>query len=295
MKTFTSIRLLVLSLLTVVLLVAPGCQEGAGLDPRERQEMEQIFAEARKLDDAGRYHEALVRYETILGRHPDYMSTRLNAAMAAYDAGEYRKANDHFEVLHKFGPNDWFVIRKLIQCNERLNDNEKVELYRKKLEGLREQKDGSAVLKRYEGLTRDYIPVGSMHLIGYEFFEPKKHGRLWFFKLEDKSKNQVSAFLLESTPFFTNEGKRIFTMTESSFGWLKIWHVGTEGREYKWARDFVLDCLQGKRTPLVTRPLPPDYQAVAPPAVKAPGQEPVDPELKGAEDTEPAAPPKPKK
>jgi hypothetical protein len=288
-------RLLSLLLLCLLLLVAPGCQEGAGLDPRERAEMEQIFAEARKLDDAGRYHEALVRYETILARHPEYMSTRLNAAMSAYDAGEYQKANDHFEVLHKYGPDDWFVIRKLIQCNERMNQSEKVELYRKKLDTLREQKGGSAVLKRYEGLTRDYIPVGSMHLIGYEFFEPKKHGRLWFFKLEDKSKAQVSAFLLESTPFFTNDGKRIFTMTEASFGWLKIWHVGVEGREYKWSRDFVLDCLQGKRTPLVTKPLPPDYQAVVAPAIKAPGQDPVDPELKGAEDAEPAPPPKPKK
>lgn len=288
-------RALLLGLLCLALAAIPGCQEGAGLDLRERAEMEQIFADARKFDDAGRFHEALVRYETILARHPDYMSTRLNAAMSAYDAGEYQKANDHFEVLHKYGSNDWFVIRKLIQCNERLNQTEKVEAYRKKLDELRAQKGGSAVLKRYEGLTRDYIPVGSMHLIGYEFFEPKKHGRLWFFKLEDKNKSQVSAFLLEATPFFNNDGKRLFCLTEASFGWLRIWHVGVEGRDYKWARDFVLDCLQGKRTPLVTKPLPPEYEAIAAPAIaKAPGKESGDAETKGVEDEEPPPPPKAK-
>ena len=269
-----SVRLLLPRLLVfcVVIAALSGCQELQGLDPRERAEMEEIFAQARKFDEVGQYHEALVRYETILGRHPDFMSTRLNAAMSAYDAGEYQKANDHFEVLHKFGPSDWFVIRKLIQCNERLNKQEKVDEYRKMLEGLRQQKDGSAILKHYEGLTRDYIPIGTMHLIGYEFFEPKKHGRLWYFKLEDRSKNQVSAFLLEATPFFTNDGHRIFSLTEASFGWLKVWHVGPEGREYNWTRDRVIECLQGKRQPLVTRPLPPEFEALAAPAVaKAPG------------------------
>src|SRR5471032_1155041 len=180
-NTYRICMLLALAMLT-------GCKELESVDPRERAELEVVFADARKYDDAGQYHEALVRYETILGHHPEFMSTRLNAAMAAYDAGEYQKANDHFEVLHKYGPNDWFVVRKLIQCNERLGHTEKIDEYRHTLEALRQQKGGSVALKRYEGLTRDYIPVGTMHLIGYEFFEPKKHGRLWFFKLEDRTK-----------------------------------------------------------------------------------------------------------
>ena len=107
----------------------------------------------------------------------------------------------------------------------------------KKLEELRHNKGGSLVLKRYEGLTRDYLPIGSMHLIGYEFFEPEKHGRLWFFKLEDKNKEQVSVFLLAATPFHENNGKRIFSLSEASFGWLRTWHVGPEGRDYEWTRD----------------------------------------------------------
>ncbi|HEY3321461.1 MAG TPA: hypothetical protein VGP72_13400 [Planctomycetota bacterium] len=247
------------------LLLFAGCEEMRGLDPRERAVLEQIFEEARRLDDAGRYHEALVRYETILGRHPEFMSTRLNAAMSAYDAGEYDKAKGHFEALHKYGPGDWFVIRKLIQCNERLGNKEAVAEYRAKLEKLRKHAEGSIVLKRYEGLTRDYIPIGTMHLIGYEFFEPQKHGRLWFFRLEDKSKAPVTSFLLQATPFHDNSGKRIFCLTEATGGWMRIWHVGAEGREYAWTRDVVLDCLHGKRQPLVTKPLPADYEALAAP------------------------------
>ncbi|HYG75517.1 MAG TPA: tetratricopeptide repeat protein [Planctomycetota bacterium] len=260
------LRLLSLSLLALAcVFFTPGCEEARGLDPRERAAMTVVFEEARALDEQGRYHEALVRYETVLARHPQFMSTRLNAAMAAYDAGAYEKARGHFEVLHKYGPGDWFVIRKLIQCCERLNDKEGVESYRAKLEKLRQQAAGSVVLKRYEGLTRDYIPVGSMHLIGYEFFEPKKHGRLWFFRLEDKNKAPVTAFLLEATPFHDNSGRRLFSLTEATNGWMRIWHVGVEGREYAWTRDVVLSCLQGKRQPLVVKPLPADYEVLAAP------------------------------
>lgn len=248
-----------------LLFIAMGCDEARGLDPRERAKMQAIFEEGRAYDEAGRYHEALVRYETVLAQHPEFMSTRLNAAMAAYDGGQYDKSRTHFEALHKYHPADWFVIRKLIQCCERLKDKEGSELYRAKLEKLRKQAEGSVLLKKYEGLTRDYIPIGTMHLIGYEFFEPKKHGRLWFFRLEDKNKAPVTAFLLEATPFHDPAGRRLFSLTEATNGWLRIWHVGVEGREYAWTRDVVLDCLHGKRTPLITRPLPADFEALAAP------------------------------
>lgn len=261
------------SVVAITIIFTSGCDErdGANVDPIERAELQHVFAEARKLDEAGRYHEALVRYETILARRPNYMSTRLNAGMAAYDSGQYEKATQHFLILHKAGPGDWFVIRKLIQCYERLDKPAEVKQFRTKLDALRSQKDGSLLLKRYEGLTRDYVPMGSMHLIGYEFFEPKKHGRLWFFHLEDRERTPVSAFLLEATPFHDNSGKRMFSLTEASFGWLRIWYVGAEGRDYKWTRDYVMECLQGKRQPLLTRPLPPEYEAlVAPISTKPP-------------------------
>lgn len=260
---------LALKLFAVLLgyVFLPGCDErDIPVDPRERYALQQTFNEARQLDAQGRYHEALVRYETILAQRPQYMSTRLNAAMAAYDSGQYGKAADHFEILHKYGPGDWFVIRKLIQCYERTGNRVKVEIYREKLEKLRQNPEASPTLKRYEGLTRDYIPVGSMHLIGYEFFDPKKHGRLWFFKLEDRDKKTVSQFLLQATPYHENDGRRMFTLIESVNGWMKVWHVGPEGRDYVWTRSVVLEVLQGKRQPLVTRPLPPEYEGLAAPS-----------------------------
>ncbi len=112
-----------------------------------------------------------------------------------------------------------------------------------------------------------------MHLIGYEFFEPKKHGRLWLFKLEDKNRVTVSTFLLESTSFYDNSGKRLFCLAEANRGWMNIWYVGTEGRDYKWTRDLVIECLQGKREPIVTKPLPSDYVQVAIPEISGPPEE----------------------
>lgn len=255
-----------LATLVVALLLFAGCEErDIPIDPRERAALQAIFEEARELDRQGRYHEALVRYETILAQRPQYMSTRVNAAMAAYDSGQYAKAADHFEILHKYGPGDWFVVRKLIQCYERTDNKLKVDLYREKLAKLRKNPEASPTLKRYEGLTRDYIPVGSMHLIGYEFFDPKKHGRLWFFKLEDREKQTVTQFLLQATPYFEKDGRRIFNLVESVNGWMRIWHVGPEGRDYAWTRGVVLECLQGKREPLVTKPLPAEYEGLAAP------------------------------
>ncbi len=257
------------ALLLALVFVSACGSELRGLNLRERAELERMFEDARQLDAKGRFHEALVRYETILATHPEFVSTRLNAAMAAYDSGQYQKSADHFEVLHKAGPKDWFVIRKLIQCYERIGRDEQVRIYRAKLDALRQQKE-SVILKGYEGLTRDYIPMGSMHLIGYEFFEPKKHGRLWLFKLEDKNRETVSTFLLEASAFHDANGRRLFCLSEANKGWMNIWNVSTDGRDYKWVRDVVIECLQGKREPLITKPIPSDYVAIAIPEVAGP-------------------------
>ena len=252
----------------ILLLLLPGCEEKTGPD---EEEMRAIFEEARKLDSEGRHHEAMVRYETILARHPDWMSTRLNAAMAAYDSGQYDKALGHFELLYKFAPTDWFIMRKLIQCYERLERKDKVEELRGKLAALRARGDGSPLLKSYQGFTRDYLPVGTGHLIGYEFFEPQRHGRLWLFRLEDRHRKPLTAFLLESSPFHGSDGRRIFYLTEACPGWLRLWYAGPEGREYEWARQRVLEVLQGRHAPLVVKPLPQDVQAFEIPG-EAPGQ-----------------------
>jgi tetratricopeptide (TPR) repeat protein len=236
-------------------LLVTGCEEEAGTEDAE--EMRALFEEARALDRKGDYHLALIRYEAILARHPTWMSTRLNAAMSAYDSGNYLKAAGHFEILHKFGPKDWFVIRKLIQSYERLGRKDKVNAYRAKLAELRKRKDGSALLKKYQGFTRDYMPVGTMHVIGYEFFDPGKHGRMWLFKLEDRHRRPISTFLVEASPFHNNDGRRLFYLTERQKGWMRLWYVGTEGRDYDWSRGRVMEVLQGKQRPLVVKPLPP--------------------------------------
>lgn len=245
-----------------VLLLA-GCEELPGPDEGE---MRKIFEEARDLDSKGRFHEAMVRYETILSRHPNWMSTRLNAAMAAYDSGAYQKAVEHFEILHKYGPKDWFVVRKLIQCYERLGTREKIELYRNKLMALRDAKEGSPLLKSFQGFTRDYLPVGTLHLIGYEFFEPAQHGKLWYFVLEDLHRKPQSGFLVEAAPFFDADGRRMFYITESCRGWLRVWYVGhipqlqSGERDYHWARTRVQEILQGKHRPMAVKPLPADVE-----------------------------------
>ena len=244
-----------------------GCQqERPGPDETE---MRKVFDEARKLDADGRHHEAMVRYETILARHPDWVTTRLNAAMAAYDSGQYEKAAGHFEILHKYGPTDWFIVRKLIQCYERLERKDKVAAYRQKLTDLRARQDGSPLLKRYQGFSRDYLPVGAMHLIGYEFFEPQQHGRLWLFRLEDHHRKPVTTFLLESAPFHNQEGRRLFYLTEACPGWLRVWYVGPQGREYDWARERVMEILQGRHAPVVVKPLPQDLDVLELPGARA--------------------------
>jgi hypothetical protein len=202
------------------------------------------------------------------------MSTRLNAAMAAYDSGQYEKASGHFEMIHKYGPNDWFIIRKLIQCYERLGRDDKVEVFRKKLTDLRNKKDGSPLLKSFQGFSRDYIPVGTMHLIGYEFFDPGKHGRFWLFNLEDHHRKPVSIFLVHSTPFHNRSGQRLFYLTEACPGWMRIWYVGAEGRSYEWSRTRVTEILESKHKPLMVKPVPLDCEVLDVPGGPAGGKRP---------------------
>jgi len=252
------VRCCVFALCAIAALCLCGCvEEKVGED---EPEMRRIFAEARRLDNEGKHHEALIKYELILAKHPEWMSTRFNAAMAGYDAGEFDKAANHFEILHKFGPTDWFVIRKLIQCYERLEKKDKVEKFRQMLTDLRNRQDGSPLLKQYQGFTRDYIPIGTLHLIGYEFFDPHKHGKLWFFKLEDQHRKPLSSFMVESSPFHDNDGHRLFYITESCPGWMRVWYVGPEGKDYDWSRKTIVDILSGKCQPLCVKPLPADVE-----------------------------------
>jgi hypothetical protein len=253
------------------LCLLAGCVEPPP-EPRsaEEERLRSLFIEARRLDDEGRHHEALVRYETILARHPEWSSTRLNAAMAAYDSGQYVKAAEHFEFMHQLAPKDWYIIRKIIQCRERLGDRMAVDRWRDLLADMRRRKDGGVILKTHAGFARDYLPVQDMHLIGYEFFDPEQHGRHWLFRLEDRERRPVTTFLVEKSPFTARDQQPIFHVREHSPGWLRVWHVGPEGSDYDWSRALVRECLSGKRLPLAVKPLPGGARPFETPGEEAP-------------------------
>ena len=59
-------------------------------------------------------------------------------------------------------------------------------------------------------------------------------------------------------------------LSEANRGWMNIWNVGVDGRDYKWVRETVIECLQGRREPLVTKPLPADYVTIAIPEISGP-------------------------
>jgi len=262
-------------LLSVALgVILSGCDDRP--PPDSEVELRKIFAEARGLDENRRFHEAFVRYETILAQHPEWASTRLNAAMSAFDSGQYEKAVTHFNILHLSAPREAFLIRKLIQCYERLEQKDKAEEYRVKLMALRGSAGPTEAVKTHQGFTRDYLPIGNEHhLLIYEFFEPAWHGKYWYFKVEQFNGVTATEFQLESSPFFLNDGRRIFYLTEYCNGWLRVWYVGPvpfdvlppppepppgrplRERDFRWARQRVVEVLEGKQVPLAIKPLGP--------------------------------------
>jgi tetratricopeptide (TPR) repeat protein len=101
---------------------------GDNLDPAKVAEFQKRFQDGYALELDGKLAEALAIYDGILAEEPKAKRSLLEAGRISFKLGEMARANDYLEKLHTLVPDFPEAIELLIQINQALKRDVKVEL-----------------------------------------------------------------------------------------------------------------------------------------------------------------------
>ena len=98
------------------------------MDPAKVAEYQKRFQEGYALEQAGKLQEARTVYDGILAEDPRAKRSLLEAGVISFQLGELAKADAYLEKLHSLVPDFPKAIELLIQINQQLKHDVKVEL-----------------------------------------------------------------------------------------------------------------------------------------------------------------------
>jgi tetratricopeptide (TPR) repeat protein len=117
---------------------ASGATPGNNLDAAKVAEYQKRFEEGYALEQEGKLVEARVIYDGILAEEPKAKRSLLEAGKISFKLGELTKADDYLEKLHALVPDFPEAVELLIQINQALKRDVKVELLVRDFRGLRD-------------------------------------------------------------------------------------------------------------------------------------------------------------
>ena len=100
----------------------------APTDPAKIADFEKRFAQGKELEDAGKLTEARAVFDGIIADSPDAKGSLREAGIISVRLNELDKADDYFSKLHRLVPDYPAAIESLIQINQALKHDVKVEL-----------------------------------------------------------------------------------------------------------------------------------------------------------------------
>ncbi len=101
---------------------------GGSMDPAKVAEYQKRFQEGYALEQDGKLADARKVYDGILAEQPEARRSLLEAGKVSYKLGELARANDYLSKLHELEPDFPEAIELLIQINQALKHDVKVEL-----------------------------------------------------------------------------------------------------------------------------------------------------------------------
>jgi len=131
-----------------LLALASGWAPAQTTDPAKIADFEKRFADGKALEDAGKLAEALTVFEGIIAEAPDAKRSLLEAGRINFEFSEQAganeltadnellKADDYLEKLHTQAPDFPEAIEMLIQINQALKRDVKVEMLIKEFGAL---------------------------------------------------------------------------------------------------------------------------------------------------------------
>lgn len=140
------------------------------LDPAKVAEYQKRFEQGYELEQEGKLPEARAVFDGIIAEQPDAKRSLLEAGRISFKLGELPKANEYLTKLHQIVPDFPEAIELLIQINQALKHDVKVELLCRDFRALR---DGGKMPQLTQSLcfVRERFQQGTDNIVVSQFFD----------------------------------------------------------------------------------------------------------------------------
>jgi tetratricopeptide (TPR) repeat protein len=200
----------------------PPASSDANLDPAKVAEYQKRFQQGVALEKAGKLNEARQIYDGILAEQPNAKGSLLHAGEISFELGEMAKADGYLEKLHAIVPDFTDAIELLIQINQSLKRDVKVELL---LRDYRALYDNGKITKPY--FIRETIHSEQQDIVIAQFFDyTKGSNTVWMADVLDADDHLKRRILLNYDPDTTKAlrakdpkyaGTQVFVWCEPQF------------------------------------------------------------------------------
>ena len=209
---------------------ASGATPGDNLDPAKVAEYQKRFEAGYALELAGKLLEARAIYDGILADEPQAKRSLLEAGKISFKLGESAKADDYLERLHEIVPDFPEAIELLIQINQALTRDVKVELL---IREFRELHDSGKIPELSQSLcfVRERFQVDQQNIVVSQFFDyTRDPNTVWMAEVFDLTGQLKRRVLLNYDPDSTRalRAKDAKYATTEVFTWFE--HVMKDQR-----------------------------------------------------------------
>ncbi len=144
------------------------------LDPAKVAEYQKRFEDGYALEKQGQLAQARVIYDGILAEQPQAKRSLLEAGRVSLELGDFQKADDYLEKLHVIVPDFPEAYELLIQANQGLKRDVKVERLVREFRALRDS-GRSPDLENQLYFNREHIPLDQgAEIVFTQFFDYTK-------------------------------------------------------------------------------------------------------------------------
>ena len=173
-------------------------------DPAKVAEYQKRFQEGYALQQAGKLAEARAIYDGILAEEPQAKRSLLEAGKISMQLGDFDRANEYLSKLHALVPDFPDAIELLIQTNQALKHDVKVELLVRDFIQLRKSGKVPAMAKSL-CFIRERIPNGTGQVVVSQFFDPTQSpNTVWMGEVYDSAGQMQKRILLNYDDNATN-------------------------------------------------------------------------------------------
>jgi len=177
--------------------LATGWAPAETTDPAKIASFEKRFAQGKSLEEQGKLTEARIVFDGILAEEPTAKGSLREAGLISVRLNDMAKAEDYFEQLHTLVPDYPMAIESLIQINQSLKRDVKVE---KLLKEFRQLRNGGKVPQPYFVRERIHLD-GGIEIVMTQYFDyTQEPYTAWMMEVFDTGGNRKRWLLFTYDP-----------------------------------------------------------------------------------------------